>query len=74
MALVYHFLMQVMKQKDDFALFQLLQCVRINSCTTDDVAILRSCEIGADNANYPIQALHVYRLSVNVDKRNTHVR
>ena len=42
-----------------------------NSCTADDVKILKSCEIAADTANYPTQALHEYRLNPDVDKQNS---
>ena len=45
--------------------------VRTNSCTADDVTILKSREIASDTANYPTQALHVYRLNADVDRRNT---
>ena len=45
--------------------------MRTNSCTADDVRILKSREIAADTANYPTQALHVYRLNADVDKRNS---
>ena len=44
---------------------------RTNSCTSDDVKILKSREIPADTANYPTQALHVYTLNADVDKRNS---
>ena len=71
---VDHFLMheltKVMRQRDDLAFSELLCCVRRNSCTADDIRTLKSCEI-ADTANYPTQALHVYRLNADVDTRNT---
>ena len=68
---IMHELTQVMRQRDDLAFSELLCRVRTNSCTADDVAILKSREIAADTANYPTQALHVYRLNADVDKRNT---
>ena len=58
-------LTQVMRQRDDLAFSDLLCRVRTNSCTADDR------EIAADTANYPTQALHVYRLNADVDTRNT---
>ena len=68
---IMHELTQVMRQKDDLAFSELLCRVRTNSCTADDVKILKSREIAADTANYPTQALHVYRLNADVDKRNS---
>ena len=64
-------LTQVMRQRDDLAFSDLLCRVRTNSCTADDIKILKSREIAADTANYPTQALHVYRLNADVDTRNT---
>ena len=70
---VDHFIMveltEIMRQRGDGAISEPLCRVRTNSCTSDDVKIPKSHEIPADTANYPTQALHVYRL--NVDKRNS---
>ena len=72
---VDHFLMheltKVMRQRDDLEFSDLLCRVRTNSCTSDDIRTLKSREIAADTANYPTQALHVYRLNADVDTRNT---
>ena len=72
---VDHFLMheltKVMRQRDDLAFSELLCRVRTNSCTPDDIRTLKSREIAADTANYPTQALHVYRLNADVNTRNT---
>ena len=46
-------------------------CAKTDSCTADDVAVLKSREIAADTANYPTRTLHMYRLNTDVDKRNT---
>ena len=61
-------LTEVMRQRGDSAFSELLCRV---SCTSDDIKILKSREIPADTANYPTQALHVYRLNADVDKRNS---
>ena len=70
-----HFLMleltEVMRQRGDRAFSELLCRVRTNSCTTDDIRTLQSCEIPADTADYPTQVLQVYRLNADVDTRNT---
>ena len=70
---IMHELTQVMRQRDDLAFSELLCRVRTNSCTDNDIAILKSHEITADTANYPTQVLHVYRLNADVDKQNTHM-
>ena len=60
-------LTEVMRQRP----FSELLCrVRTNSCTSDDIDTLKSREISCDAVNYPTQALHVYRLNVDVDSRN----
>ena len=72
---VDHFLIleltEVMRQRGDLAFSELLCRVRTNSCIPDDIRILKSREIPVDAANYPTQALHVYRLNADVDTRNT---
>ena len=71
---VDHFLMleltEVMRQRGDSAFSELLCRVRTNSCTTDDIRTLKSREIPVDAADYPTQALHVYRINADVDTRN----
>ena len=66
---IIHELTQVMRQRDDLAFSELLCHVRTNSCTADDVKILESREIAADTANYPTQALHVYRRNTDVTSK-----
>ena len=63
-------LTEVMRQRGDSPFSELLCRVRTNSCTTDDIETLKSREISCDAVNYPTQALHVYRLNVDVDSRN----
>ena len=64
-------LTEIMRQRGDSAFSELLCRVRTNSCTSDDITILKSREVATDTANYPSQALHVYRLNADVDKRNS---
>ena len=64
-------LTEVMRQRGDNAFSELLCRVRTNSCTFDDIKMLKSREITAYAANYPTQALHVYRLNADVDTRNS---
>ena len=63
-------LTEVMRQRGDRTFSELLCRVRTNSCTTDDIDTLKSRVILSDALNYPTQALHVYRLNADVDKRN----
>ena len=63
-------LTEVMRQRGDSTFAELLCRVRTNSCTSEDLETLKSREIAPDIANYPTQALHVYRLNTDVDSRN----
>ena len=58
-------LTEALRQRGDHAFSELL-C----SCTSEDFETLKSREIAPDIANYPTQALHVYRLNADVDSRN----
>ena len=61
---------EIMRQRGDTAFCELLCRVRTADCTNDDFSVLKSREITLDSPNYPIHALHVYRLNVDVDNRN----
>ncbi len=61
---------EIMRQRGDSAFCELLCRIRTADCTERDLAILKSRELSPDMPNYPKQALHVYRLNVDVDKRN----
>ena len=47
--------------------------VRTNDCTPEDIQVLKSRITKPDKPDYPTQALHVYRLNVDVDKHNEHM-
>ena len=63
-------LTEVMRQRGDSAFSELLCRARTSSCTADDIETLISREIHSNAVNYPTQALHVYRLNVDVDSHN----
>ena len=63
-------LTEAMRQRGDSAFSELLCRVRLNSCTHQDIQTLKSREIASDTLNYPNQALHVYRLNIDVDSHN----
>ncbi len=64
---------EIVRQRDDSTFCELLCRVRTAECTSDDISILKSREISQDSDNYPTDALHVYRLNVNVNERNSHM-
>jgi hypothetical protein len=61
---------EIMRQKDDIRFTELLCRMRKAECTNEDIELLKSCEITENSPNYPNNALHVYRLNVDVDARN----
>ena len=61
---------EIVRQRDDTAFSKLLRRVRINECSPKDIEILTSRVITSDTSDYPVNALHVYRLNVDVDHRN----
>ena len=63
-------LTEVMRQKGASGFIELLGKVRTGSCTEEDLQVLQSRVITTDSVDYPSDALHVYRLNVDVDKRN----
>ena len=62
---------EIMRQRGDSGFCELLCRVRTAECTSDDISVLKSKEILPDSPNYPNHALHVYRLNVDVDTRNS---
>ena len=63
-------LSEIMRQRGDSAFAEMCR-VRTADCTPADIDMLKSREITADTTNYPNDALHVYRLNLDVDSRNT---
>ncbi len=63
-------LIEIMRQRGDSAFCERLCRIRTADCTESDLAILKSRELSPNVPNYPKQALHVYKLNVDVDKRN----
>ena len=61
---------EIMCQKNDVRFTELLCRMRKAECTSEDIELLKSCEITENCTNYPINALHVFRLNVDVDTRN----
>ena len=62
---------EIMRQRGDSPFCELLYRIITADHTEDDLATLRSRELAPDLPNYPNQALHVYRLNVDVDERNS---
>ena len=63
-------LTQIMRQKDDKRFAELLNHVRTNSCTEEDLKLLESRTISPDSSDYPFESLHVYTTWKNVNKYN----
>ena len=61
---------EIMHQKNDVRFTELLCRMRKAECTNEDIELLKSCELTVKCANYPNNAIHVYRLYVDVDTRN----
>ena len=62
---------EIMRQRGDTTFSEMLCRVRTATCTPEDIEMLKSREITADIPNYPVRALHVYRLNIDVDSRNS---
>ncbi len=63
-------LTQIMRQKDDLAITQLLNRVRTASRTDDDIRCIQSRTITPGDENYPLDALHIFAENAPVDKYN----
>ena len=64
-------LTEIMRQRGDNTFAEMLCRVRTANCTPADIEMLKSREITTDIRDYPNDALHVYRLNIDVDSRNT---
>ena len=62
---------EIMRQRGDSTFTELLCRVRLGKCTPGDLEILKSRVITPDSPDYPHNALHVYRLNADVDRRNS---
>ena len=62
---------EIMRQRGDSTFAEMLCRVRTANCTPADIDMLKSRELTADMPDYPNDALHVYRLNVDVDSKNT---
>ena len=63
-------LTEIMRQKNDLKFTELLCRMRKAECTDEDIELLKQRVICDSTPDYPINALHVFRLNVDVDKRN----
>ena len=62
---------EIMRQRGDSTFTELLCRVRLGKCTPGDLEILKSRVVTPDSPDYPHNALHVYRLNADVDRRNS---
>ena len=63
-------LTEIMRQKNDSKVSELLCRVRTATHTEPDIDVLRPREVSPDTSSCPTEALHVYRLNVDVDDHN----
>lgn len=61
---------EIMRQRGDEQFAQLLCRACTNSCTEEDIDILRSRNITDDDPNYLQDSIHVYRLNIDADEQN----
>ena len=61
---------EIMRQRGDSQLAQLLCQVRTATCSDKDIKILESRTITDDHPNYPHDALHAYPRNQDVDEQN----
>lgn len=59
-----------MRQKDDLAFAELLNRLRYNEMTTDDMAVIQKCTIAVGDENYPHNAPHLFTINAKVDDYN----
>ena len=67
-------LKEVMRQKDDLAFAELLNRLRYNEMTTDDMAVIQKCTIAVGDENYPHNAPHLFTMNAKVDDYNNKLR
>lgn len=65
-----HELDDIMRQKDDTDFADMLCRIRTGTHTAEDINMLRSREVDTADECYPDDALHVYAMNVDVDRRN----
>ena len=63
-------LCEIMCQKHEIRFLELLCRMRKAECTPEDIEVIKSRTVTLNETNYPNNALHVYRLNVDVDARN----
>ena len=65
-----HELTEIMRQKDDIEFAELLNRLRENELTHNDIAILKTRVIQTDDPNYPSTSTHLFRENALVDSFN----
>lgn len=55
---------EVMRQKDDLAFAQLLNRLRHNQMTNEDIDVIEKCNIAENSPNYPHNAPHLFTMNI----------
>ncbi|XP_078603870.1 uncharacterized protein LOC144877700 [Branchiostoma floridae x Branchiostoma japonicum] len=63
-------LTETVRQRSDKVFADLLQRVRTGDCTEEDMDLLRTRVIDKDDADYPVDALHIFKTNQDVDDHN----
>lgn len=61
---------EVMRQKDDLAFAQLLNRLRHNQMTNEDIDVTEKCNIAENSPNYPHNAPHLFTMNIKVNEYN----
>ncbi|XP_062602358.1 uncharacterized protein LOC134264070, partial [Saccostrea cucullata] len=61
---------EIMRQKDDIEFAQLLNRLRYNAMTTEDMNVIKRCMITEKSDNYPHHAPHLFTQNSKVDAYN----
>ena len=68
-----HELVDIMRQKYDFAFAQLLNRLRLNEMTVGDKTKVQTCIFNYDTGDYPKDAVHLFAENFYVNKHNNNI-
>lgn len=63
-------LSKIMRQKDDIEFANLLNRIRTETHTKDDIEVLKTRQVTTDDPEYPTSSLHVFTTNSKVDQHN----
>ena len=68
-------LLQVMRQREDRDLTEILNHIREGKHTEDDIKILKQhiLKLEVDHTDYPINSIHLFSTNIAVDEHNREI-